>query len=114
MQKRDVLRWLAVYGSGGRDKKKSLESLMVMNGSRQLLAVPFVGKDVPSQASEFAHPDVLIGLRFVLCVGMRRCGFCMCKLIWQVNLLPINPFSYSHFPFPVFLPTAMKDYDQET
>ena len=30
--------------------------------SRQLMAVPFVGKDVPSRASEFAHPDVLIGL----------------------------------------------------
>jgi hypothetical protein len=30
--------------------------------SRKLLAVPFVGKDVPSRASEFAHPDVLIGL----------------------------------------------------
>jgi hypothetical protein len=26
------------------------------------MAVPFVGKDVPSRASEFAHPDVLIGL----------------------------------------------------
>jgi hypothetical protein len=30
--------------------------------SRLLMAVPFVGKDVPSQASEFAHPDALIGL----------------------------------------------------
>ena len=30
--------------------------------SRQLLAVPFVGKDVPSRASEWSHPDVLIGL----------------------------------------------------
>ena len=29
--------------------------------SRRLLAVPFVGKDVPSRSSEFAHPDVLIG-----------------------------------------------------
>ena len=26
------------------------------------MAVPFVGKDVPSRSSEFAHPDVLIGL----------------------------------------------------
>ena len=26
------------------------------------MAVPFVGKDVPSQSSEFAHPDALIGL----------------------------------------------------
>jgi hypothetical protein len=30
--------------------------------SRKLMAVPFVGKDVPSRSSEFAHPDVLIGL----------------------------------------------------
>ena len=24
--------------------------------------VPFVGKDVPSRASEFSHPDIVIGL----------------------------------------------------
>jgi len=30
--------------------------------TRKLLAVPFVAKDVPSRASEFAHPDILIGL----------------------------------------------------
>lgn len=30
--------------------------------SRLKLAVPFVGKDVPSKSSEFAHPDVTIGL----------------------------------------------------
>eukprot|EP00928_Gymnodinium_smaydae_P006393 TRINITY_DN12258_c0_g1_i2.p1 TRINITY_DN12258_c0_g1~~TRINITY_DN12258_c0_g1_i2.p1 ORF type:complete len:1179 (-),score=178.35 TRINITY_DN12258_c0_g1_i2:170-3580(-) len=30
--------------------------------SRRVMAVPFVGKDVPSRSSEFAHPDVLIGL----------------------------------------------------
>eukprot|EP01012_Entosiphon_sulcatum_P062087 TRINITY_DN8821_c0_g1_i1.p1 TRINITY_DN8821_c0_g1~~TRINITY_DN8821_c0_g1_i1.p1 ORF type:complete len:4205 (-),score=604.71 TRINITY_DN8821_c0_g1_i1:28-12642(-) len=33
-----------------------------MPRSRQLLAVPFVGKDVPSHASEFSHPEVLVGL----------------------------------------------------
>jgi Ca2+-binding EF-hand superfamily protein len=33
-----------------------------MPRSRKLLAVPFVGKDVPSEASEFSHPDVVIGL----------------------------------------------------
>lgn len=32
-----------------------------MPKSRKLLAVPFVGKDVPSRASEFSHPDVVIG-----------------------------------------------------
>ncbi len=30
--------------------------------SRLKLCVPFVGKDVPSKSSEFAHPDVIIGL----------------------------------------------------
>jgi hypothetical protein len=30
--------------------------------SRLKLGVPFVGKDVPSKSSEFAHPDVIIGL----------------------------------------------------
>ena len=30
--------------------------------SRSLTAVPFVGKDVPSERSEFAHPDVIISL----------------------------------------------------
>ena len=33
-----------------------------MPRSRFKLAVPFVGKDVPAQASEFAHPDVILGL----------------------------------------------------
>jgi hypothetical protein len=30
--------------------------------TRAKLAIPFVGKDVPSRSSEFAHPDVIIGL----------------------------------------------------
>ena len=30
--------------------------------TRQIVAVPFKGKDAPSPAAEFAHPDVLIGL----------------------------------------------------
>ena len=30
--------------------------------SRLLMAIPFVGKDVPSRSSEFAHPDAVIGL----------------------------------------------------
>lgn len=33
-----------------------------MSSARKQVAVPFVGKDVPSQAAEFAHPEVLIGL----------------------------------------------------
>ncbi len=30
--------------------------------SRRLLAVPFIGKDSPSPSSEFANPEVVIGL----------------------------------------------------
>jgi hypothetical protein len=33
-----------------------------MPRSRIKLAIPFLGKDVPSNASEFAHPDIIIGL----------------------------------------------------
>ncbi len=33
-----------------------------MPASRGKVAVPFIGKDVPSPCSEFAHPDVLVGL----------------------------------------------------
>jgi hypothetical protein len=33
-----------------------------MPRTRAKLAIPFVGKDVPSRSSEFAHPDVIIGL----------------------------------------------------
>ena len=33
-----------------------------MPRSRLKLAIPFVGKDVPSRSSEFAHPDVVLGL----------------------------------------------------
>jgi hypothetical protein len=50
--------------------------------SRKLLAVPFIGKDVPSRSSEFAHPDVLMGCVcnsiFVLLVGLHQhvCSSC--------------------------------------
>lgn len=45
--------------------------------SRQLLAVPFVGKDTPSSSSEYAHPDVAIGLTMLAYryEGMRRRDF---------------------------------------
>ncbi len=36
--------------------------------SRLKLGVPFVGKDVPSQSSEFAHPDIILGLSVFACV----------------------------------------------
>ena len=34
----------------------------LMPRTRRYLAVPYMGKDVPSKASEYAHPDVVIGL----------------------------------------------------
>ena len=40
----------------------ALEKDPNMPRSRLMLAVPFLGKDVPSQSSEFAHPDVIVGL----------------------------------------------------
>lgn len=33
-----------------------------MSMARRLAAVPFIGKDVPSRASQFSHPDIVIGL----------------------------------------------------
>ena len=37
--------------------------------SRKLLAVPFVGKDIPSRTNEFSHPDVVIGLTIAAWLG---------------------------------------------
>ena len=44
------------------DKKRALAVSPNMPRSRFMLAIPFVGKDVPSDSSEFAHPDIIIGL----------------------------------------------------
>jgi len=45
-----------------QDKMRALAENPYMPRTRYMLAIPFVGKDVPSRASEFAHPDVVIGL----------------------------------------------------
>lgn len=44
------------------DMTRMLKSQPGLPESRRLLAVPFVGKDVPSETNEFAHPDIVIGL----------------------------------------------------
>ena len=44
------------------DCAAAIESTPNVPRSRLKLCVPFVGKDVPSRSSEFAHPDVIIGL----------------------------------------------------
>eukprot|EP00930_Biecheleria_cincta_P036032 TRINITY_DN2473_c0_g3_i1.p1 TRINITY_DN2473_c0_g3~~TRINITY_DN2473_c0_g3_i1.p1 ORF type:complete len:3331 (+),score=578.52 TRINITY_DN2473_c0_g3_i1:683-9994(+) len=45
--------------------------------ARRNLAVPFAGKDAPSDASQFSHPDVLIGLTWLAFrfAGLRRGDF---------------------------------------
>ena len=60
-----------------RDLAQALARDPRMPESRRLLAVPFVGKDVPSRASEFAHPDVVIGLAVLAYryEGLRRTDF---------------------------------------
>jgi len=46
--------------------------------TRAKLAIPFLGKDVPSETSEFAHPDVIIGLTYMAYryEGLRYADFC--------------------------------------
>jgi hypothetical protein len=43
------------------ERASARRRVLKLRHSRQLLAVPFVGKDTPSVSSEFSHPDVLIG-----------------------------------------------------
>eukprot|EP00656_Telonema_subtile_P053986 TRINITY_DN7933_c0_g3_i1.p1 TRINITY_DN7933_c0_g3~~TRINITY_DN7933_c0_g3_i1.p1 ORF type:complete len:609 (+),score=104.89 TRINITY_DN7933_c0_g3_i1:99-1925(+) len=45
-----------------RDKEHARKENPNMPHSRFVTAIPFVGKDLPSQSSEFAHPDIVIGL----------------------------------------------------
>lgn len=60
----DVAQWKeAEVAAAGGDPEAA--NNIVVSRSRRLLAVPFVGKDVPSTSSEFAHPEVLIGLTIV-------------------------------------------------
>lgn len=44
------------------DYDRAIKTDPHMPQTRAKLAIPFVGKDVPSKSSEFAHPDVIIGL----------------------------------------------------
>ena len=59
------------------DLEKALAIDPNMPKSRRFLAVPFVGKDVPSPSSEFSHPDVKIGLTILAYryEGLRRTDF---------------------------------------
>lgn len=44
------------------DFERAIKMDPFMPRTRSKLAIPFVGKDVPSRSSEFAHPDVILGL----------------------------------------------------
>lgn len=44
------------------DLKQALESDPNVSLARRLASIPFVGKDIPSRASQFSHPDIVIGL----------------------------------------------------
>ena len=46
----------------GDDMKRARDDHPNMPRSRFVTAIPFVGKDMPSQSSEFAHPDIVMGL----------------------------------------------------
>ena len=72
------------------ESKAALTKDPNMPRSRLMLAVPFLGKDVPSQSSEFAHPDVIIGLTVLAYrySGMRPSDFAV--VIWDGK--------YSHPP----------------
>mmetsp|Transcript_14755 Transcript_14755/g.40767 ORF Transcript_14755/g.40767 Transcript_14755/m.40767 type:complete len:3812 (+) Transcript_14755:277-11712(+) len=45
-----------------QDLKQALELEPNISLARRLAAIPFVGKDIPSRASQFSHPDIVIGL----------------------------------------------------
>ena len=77
--------------------------------SRWSLAVPFIGKDVPSRAAEFAHPDVLLGLSILAFRynGLRSSDV---KLVIQnLKMTMLNepgPFSERSTRMPVVAPGA--------
>ena len=50
------------FGSSAQTQVTKDELLLIPRLSRELLAVPFVGKDAASRSSEFAHPEVILGL----------------------------------------------------
>eukprot|EP00808_Paulinella_micropora_P020702 g53334.t1 len=59
------------------DLARALQITPRMPKSREVMAVPFVGKDVPSRAAEFAQPDVVIGLTILAYryEGLRKAEF---------------------------------------
>ena len=58
-----------------QDLRNSEESNVSL--ARRLASVPFIGKDIPSRASQFSHPDIVIGLTIMAYryEGMRMTDF---------------------------------------
>jgi hypothetical protein len=85
----DIERWKALDGAAkGIEKTEDVD--LQIGLSRELLAVPFVGKDVPSRNSEFAHPEVLIGLTSAPSNRQPKCHFRshhrpMCRALPRLN-----------------------------
>ena len=61
-QRRQAAKQGAGGGAEGADSQAKKKKGKHQSKRRMALAVPFVGKDVPSPSAEFAHPEVLIGL----------------------------------------------------
>jgi thiol-disulfide isomerase/thioredoxin len=80
---RDVALWQKMEGSE-----------VVQGASRMLLAVPFAALEVPSRASEFAHPEVLIGFTVL---AYRYEGLRMDDLKKVIKALQVEMF---HQPGP--------------
>ncbi len=59
------------------DLARSLAVNPNISKARRFLAVPFIGKDVPSPSSEYSHPDIRLGLSMLAYryEGMRRSDF---------------------------------------
>ena len=57
--------------------RRALKADPMLPRSRLKLGVPFVGKDVPTHSSEFAHPDIILGLTVFAYryQGLRRADF---------------------------------------
>jgi hypothetical protein len=65
LSKRNRIEYGLIQESDTEAWKLELKQDVVLATSRRLLAVPFIGKDVPSRVSEFSSPDVCIGLTFL-------------------------------------------------
>ncbi len=78
IQDPDVQRWVDEKEkneqNAGVNEEKDIWDSIPMTLSRKLLAIPFIGKDVPSRMSEFSNPDISIGLSVLAYTyeGMRQ------------------------------------------